>query len=128
MRFKIFARVLVIALLVSSTLFKASAVDGVAVSVHSGNTHAFGWAVGNIERFIITNNTPDAGIVVYNGGNARCVSISPSGNRIAFIRSDGKICMKANDATTQVTVLADIPNNAWLDWPVEGYVYYTNAW
>lgn len=111
--------------------FSSLAVDGVAVGVHSTYTHAFGWHFGNIERFIITNNVPDGGTVIYsasNGQRARCVSISPRGSRVAFIREDGKICVKANEEGGSVTVLANIPNDAWIDWPTENYVYYVNQW
>lgn len=104
------------------------AVTGVAVSVHSSGTNPFGHAVGNIERFIITDDVPDAGTVIYGGGNGRCVSISPNGSRIAFIRSDGKVCMQSIDGGGQVTVLASIPANSWIDWPVETHVYYVNKW
>ena len=104
------------------------AVTGVAVSVRSTATHVFGWHFGRIERFIITNGVPDGGTVIYAGTDARCVSISPNGSRIAFIRSDNKICMKSIEPGGDVTVLADIPRDSWIDWPVNEYVYYVNMW
>lgn len=118
-------------LLLSAFAFSSWAVNGVAVSVHSTYTHSFGWALGNIERFIIANNTPDAGTVIYSatsGQRARCVSISPRGSRIAFIREDGKVCVKSINPGGTVSVLADIPADSWIDWPTEDYVYYVNRW
>lgn len=108
-------------------VFSASAVNGIAVSVNSSSTNSFGHHMGNIMKYVITNSKPDAGVLIYSGGNARCVSISPNGSKIAFIRGDGKVCMQSIQGG-QVTVLASIPKDAWLDWPDESWIVYTNKW
>ncbi len=116
---------------VAVSALNSLAVDGVAVGVHSTYTHAYGWHFGNIKRFIITNNVPDGGTVIYsasNGQRARCVSISPRGSRVAFIREDGKVCIKSIEPGGTVAVLASIPKDSWIDWPTENYVYYVNQW
>jgi hypothetical protein len=109
-----------------SIVYSAGAVDGIAVGVSSGNTNGFGHHTGQILKSVISNNAVTEQKIIYTGNDARCISISPKGDRVAFIRN-GKVCVMSMDGG-EVKELASMPNDAWLDWPMEEWVYYTSGW
>ena len=106
----------------------AFGLDGIAIGVHSSSTNSYGHHFGSIRAHLLVNSAVVDVKDVYSQTDARCVNVSPSGNRFAFIRSDGKICIKNMEEGGDVQVLGTVPNNAWIDWPMEGWIYKSNAW
>ncbi|MBD3239108.1 MAG: hypothetical protein GF331_00875 [Chitinivibrionales bacterium] len=113
---------------------------GLTLSGHAQRTVAYGRTVtvrassttgtghgkfGIIQRYDIRNNQASSYGTIYNGGNARCANISPDGNRVAFLRSDNKICIVNIDGSGSVQVLGDIMDAAsgWIDWPMQEWIY-----
>ena len=114
--------------LVFSCLVPAFAFDGVAVSVHADSAPDSGLYTGAIVRHTIVNSKVQESRIIYARDDARCISISPFGSRIAFIRKDGKICIKSTNVNGGVAVLTDdVRWTDWIDWPSEEWIYYLKS-
>lgn len=114
--------------LVFSCLIPAFAFDGIVVSVHADSAPDSGLYTGAIVRHTIVNSKVQESRIIYARDDARCISISPFGSRIAFIRKDGKICIKSTNVNGGVAVLTDdVRWTDWIDWPSEEWIYYLKS-
>jgi hypothetical protein len=102
------------------------AIDGIAVSVRSLTLPDTGCFSGKIFRHAIFSGKVTESKTIYGRDDARCVCISPSGTRVAFIRKDGKLCFKNISGNGPLSILiGDLDWREWIDWPVEEWIYYT---
>ena len=107
------------------------AADGIAVSTHrTGPSTDQGFGVarsvfGSIVRHDIKNDRVAASTVIY-AGKARGACISTTGDKVAFIRLDGRICV-ANVDGTGLKELGNARNRnaSAIDWPAGDWVYYS---
>ena len=109
---------------------KASAVSGIALTTHrpGGGDHGFGVApetFGEIVRHDIKDNRVVGSRVIYPG-KARAAVIDPSGERVVFIKLDGRLhVMKADGTDLQELAKARNRNASAVAWPAGDWVYYS---
>jgi hypothetical protein len=127
---------------------RAADISGIAISQYSpkdvmkraANRISWGWNYGKVLRFDVRNGNVTGPTVLYDTYDAHCPRISPSGTRVAFNTSNyrgdprrpapdgsckGKILVINSDGSGQPRELVSGVNClAWLDWPMEEYVYY----
>ena len=109
---------------------KASAVSGFALTTHrpGGGDDGFGVApatFGEIMRHDIKDNRVVGSRVIYPG-KARAAVIDPSGERVAFIKLDGRLhVMKADGTGLQELAKTRNRNASAVAWPAGDWVYYS---
>ncbi len=109
---------------------KASAVSGIALTTHrpGGGDHGFGVApstFGEIVRHDIKDNRVVGSRVIYPG-KARAAFIDPSGERVVFIKLDGRLhVMKADGTGLKELAKARNRNASAVAWPAGDWVYYS---
>jgi len=109
---------------------KASAVSGIALTTHrpGGGDHGFGVApstFGQIVRHDIKDNRVVGSRVIYPG-KARAAFIDPSGERVVFIKLDGRLhVMKADGTGLKELARTRNRNASAVAWPTGDWVYYS---
>ncbi|MGB3086502.1 MAG: PKD domain-containing protein, partial [Phycisphaerae bacterium] len=109
---------------------KASAVSGIALTTHrpGGGDHGFGVApqtFGEIVRHDIKDNRVVGSRVIYPG-KARAAFIDPSGERVVFIKLDGRLhVMKADGTGLKELARTRNRNASAVAWPTGDWVYYS---
>ena len=90
MRYKLFI-VITLSLVLSS--MAASTISGVAVAAqwNGGNDNVFG-GYGNIVKYVIANGAVTGTSVLFSG-SARYATISPDGQKVAFIKNNNAIAV-----------------------------------
>ena len=108
----------------------AQAVDGIAVSSHRAGGGDIGVGVarsifGDIVRHDIKNNKVVKSTVIYRG-KARGARINHDGDKVAFLKLDGHICVM-DMAGRNLKELTNTKNRnaSAIDWPLGDWVYYT---
>jgi len=109
---------------------KASAVSGFALTTHRSGGDDDGFAVapatfGEIVRHDIKDNRVVGRRVIYPG-KARAAVIDPSGERVAFIKLDGRLhVMKADGTGLEELAKTRNRNASAVAWPAGDWVYYS---
>ncbi len=109
---------------------KASAVSGIALTTHrpGGGDHGFGVSpetFGEIVRHDIKDNRVVGSRVIYPG-KARAAFIDPSGERVVFIKLDGRLhVMKADGTGLKELTRTRNRNASAVAWPAGDWVYYS---
>ena len=109
---------------------QARAVDGIALTTHrpGGGDHGFGVGpetFGEIVRHDIKDNRVVGSRVIYPG-KARAAFIDPSGERVAFIKLDGRLhVMKADGTGLKELARTRNRNASAVAWPAGDWVYYS---
>ncbi|HUU96138.1 MAG TPA: hypothetical protein VM487_10395, partial [Phycisphaerae bacterium] len=109
---------------------QARAVDGIALTTHrpGGGDHGFGVApstFGQIVRHDIKDSRVVASRVIYPG-KARAAFIDPSGERVVFIKLDGRLhVMKADGTGLKELARTRNRNASAVAWPAGDWVYYS---
>ena len=106
------------------------AVDGIAISTHRIGGSDAGPGVhpsmfGDIVRHYIRDGKVVASKVIYKG-KARGAVINQRGDRVAFLKLDGRICL-ANIDGSGLKELANSKNRnaSAMDWPAGDWIYYS---
>ena len=108
----------------------ALAVDGIAVSARRGvdGDPCFGvgrMMFGDLVRHDITGGRTVKSTVIYKG-KARAARISFKGDKVAFLKLDGRICVVNMDGRGfKELAKAKNHNGTAMDWPKGDWVYYT---
>src|SRR5579872_2084396 len=109
-------------------------VSGIVVSIHGGNSSLANLmdqhVSGDLVRYDIADGKTIRGTLIYAGGDATFACISPRGNRVAFVKTDGAIgLMDVNGGP--VTTLTHIDSDmAYIQWPgaEDGqWIYYVGS-
>ncbi|HUT59333.1 MAG TPA: hypothetical protein VNA25_15900 [Phycisphaerae bacterium] len=109
---------------------QAGAVDGIALTTHRpvGGDHGFGVGpatFGEIVRHDIKDSRVVGSRVIYSG-KARAAVIDPSGERVAFIKLDGRLqVMKVDGTDLKELARARNRNASAVAWPAGDWVYYS---
>ena len=109
---------------------QAKAEDGFALTTHrpGGGDHGFGVApstFGQIVRHDIKDNRVVGSRVIYPG-KARAAFIDPSGERVVFIKLDGRLhVMKADGTGLKELARTRNRNASAVAWPAGDWVYYS---
>lgn len=115
-----------LAVFISVTLNTAFALDGIALTCRSTETDPFGFQTGSIVRHILKNDSVTRVDTIYASTDARCACLSPSGKKIAFIRTaDGSICTTGVNPGAALGIAGEIGPNAWIEWSAEDRLYFT---
>jgi len=104
--------------------------DGIAISTHraSGGDHGFGVApeiFGDIVRHDIKAGRVAKSTVIYQG-RARGACINFAGDKVAFLKLDGHVCVMNMDGSS-LRELANTKNRnaSAIEWPGGDWVYYS---
>ncbi|HUU95523.1 MAG TPA: LamG-like jellyroll fold domain-containing protein [Phycisphaerae bacterium] len=104
--------------------------DGIAISTHraGGGDHGFGVApdvFGDLVRHDIKGGVVVKSTVIY-AGRARGACISFAGDRVAFLKLDGRVCVMNIDGSGARELKNTKNRNASaIDWPAGDWVYYS---
>jgi hypothetical protein len=121
-------------IVVSSVLFfalkgaAASTVSGIAVAAqwYGANDNMYG-GYGDIMEYVISNGTVTNTFVLY-AGFARFATISPDGQRVAFLKNNNTVAVVPASGGTATEIVTGLPSSrGYLDWPAGDYVYYSKA-
>ncbi len=104
--------------------------DGIAISTHraGGGDHGFGVApeiFGDIVRHDIQAGRVAKSTVIY-AGRARGACINFAGDKVAFLKLDGRVCVMNMDGSS-LRELANTKNRnaSAIEWPGGDWVYYS---
>ena len=123
-------KAIAVLLLVGVCLRSVAAMDGIAISTHriGGNDAGPGVHMsmfGNIIRHEIRDGRVAESRVLYKG-KARGAVINQRGNKVAFLKLDGRICLINMDGTGLKELANSRNRNASaMDWPVGDWLYYS---
>ena len=105
----------------------ASTVSGIAVAAQwtGGNDNLYG-GYGKIVKYVLSNGVAAASDL--NAGPARYATISPDGQKVAFINQAGSISVVGVGGGTPVAVVTGLPSSkGYLDWPTGDFLFYSKG-
>jgi hypothetical protein len=105
----------------------ASTVSGIAVAAQwtGGNDNLYG-GYGKIVKYALSNGVATASDL--NAGPARFATISPDGQKVAFIKNNNAIAVMSVSGGAATEVVTGLPSSkGYLDWPAGDYVFYSKG-